>query len=325
MDPTEKPEKRGPAQNPQPGAAEFTAWWNGSNRPLSQLQISIFDSGFVQGATVVEQLRTFGGKPFKVDEHVQRLMRSLEISGIPAAQSASDFSGIIHEVAERNFSLVDAGDDLSIGLWVTPGFSGKYANAKFLDGDPFPTVCCYAHPLDFYNWHGIYSTGQRLVTASIPQLASWPSELKCRSRMHYHVADVEARSKDPAASALVLDRDGFVNETSKANILALIDGEGLVSPRKNKILPGVSLSVVEELAQRIGEQVTYRDMMPFELVTAKEVMLCSTAACIWPVVMLDGEKIADGQPGEIFKKLLKEWQHLVGVDIEAQAIEFAER
>ena len=325
MDPTEKPEKRGPAQNPQPGAPEFTAWWNGSNRPLSQLNISIFDSGFIQGTTVAEQLRTFGGKPFKVDEHVQRLMRSLEISGIPAPQSASDFSDIIHEVAEKNFPLVDERDDLSIGLWITPGLSRKYTNAKFLDGDPFPTVCCYAHPLDFYNWNSIHSSGQRLFTASIPQVASWPSELKCRSRMHYHLADTEARSKDATASALLLDRDGFVNETSKANIVALIDGEGLVSPRKDKILPGVSLSVVEELAQQVGEKLTYRDIMPFELVTAKEVMLCSTAACIWPVAKIDGNQIADGQPGEVFKRLLKEWLHLVGVDIEAQAIEFAHR
>ena len=325
MDPAEKPEKRGTAQNPQAGSSDFTAWWNGNYQQLSQLNISIFDAGFVQGTTVVEQLRTFSGKPFKVDQHVQRLMRSLEISSIPVAQSAKDFSEIIHGVAEKNFPLVDDGDDLSIGLWVTPGLSRKYANAKFLDGDPFPSVCCYAHPLDFYNWHDIHSQGQRLITASIPQLASWPSELKCRSRMHYHLADTEARSKDPAASALLLDSDGFVNETSRANIVAFIDGEGLVSPRKDKILPGVSLSVMEELAEQVGEKMIYRDMMPFELVTAKEVMLCSTAACVWPVVKIDENQIADGEPGPMFKKLLKEWQHLVGVDIEAQAVEFAER
>ena len=325
MDPPEESDQRGTAEEPDAGSSDFTAWWNGSYRPLSQLNISVFDSGFMQGTTVVEQLRTFSGKPFKVDQHVQRLMRSLEISGIPVAQTASDFSEIIQGVADRNFPLVDDGDDLSIGLWVTPGLSRKYTSAKFLGGDPFPTVCCYAHPLDFYNWHDIHSQGQRLITARVPQLASWSSELKCRSRMHYHLADTEARSKDPAASALLLDRDGFVNETSRANIVALIDGEGLVSPRKDKILPGVSLSVVEELARQIGEKMIYRDMMPFELVTAKAVMLCSTAACVWPVVKIDDNQIANGEPGDMFKTLLKEWQHLVGVDIEAQAVKFAER
>jgi len=137
--------------------------------------------------------------------------------------------------------------------------------------------------------------------------------------------DAEARAKDPSASGLLLDRDGFVNETSRANIIALVDGEGLVSPRKDRILPGVSLSVVEELALQVGEKLVYRDIMPFELVTAKEVMLCSTAACLWPAVKIDDNQIANGKPGETFKQLLKEWQHLVGLDIKAQASKFAER
>ena len=143
--------------------------------------------------------------------------------------------------------------------------------------------------------------------------------------MHYHLADTEARAKDPAASALLLDRDGFVNETSRANIVALIDGEGLVSPRKNKILPGVSLAVIEELAHQADIKFVYRDIMPFELVTASEVMLCSTATCLWPVLKIDENQIGDSQPGPVFRQLLKEWQHLVGVDIEAQALQFAER
>ena len=335
MDPIEKPEKCDAAKNPQSGHPDFWAYWNGSYVRLSELAISIFDSGFLQGATVVEQLRTFSGQPFRVAEHVKRLMRSLEITGISPALTADDFSEIIHAVAEKNYSLVDSQDDLAIGIWVTPGVPLRYQNIASVAFQTngggtetlraLPTICCYAHPIDFQNWPTIHTDGQDLVTSDVRQVASWPSELKCRSRMHYFLADRQAREHDPVAAALLLDQDGFVNETSKANIVAFIAGEGIVSPRKHKVLPGISLAMLEELSAKCAIPFGYRDMMPFELLTAQEVMLCSTAACVWHVARIDGQMIGDGKPGAICQQLLKEWGYYVGVDIAQQAEQFAKR
>lgn len=328
MDPPNKPANWGEPANPQDRPnSQWKAYWNGGFVPPADIGLSIFDAGFIQGTTVAEQLRTFGGKPFRVAEHVQRLRRSLEIVGVSPTQSDEEFADIIQQVAERNFPLIDPEDDLAIGLWITPGPAAKFAADESLGLRSGANVCCYARPLDFQNWPGLHENGQSLITSDIRQVTAlnWPAELKCRSRMHYHLADQRAQAKDPTASGLLLDSDGFANETSKANVLAVIEGEGIVSPRREKILPGITLGVIEELAEQLETPITFRDIMPFELVTAKEVLLCSTAACVWAATKIDGEKIGDGEPGPICNQLLAEFGFLTGKKIADQAAKFESR
>ena len=58
------------------------SYWNGELVTDDEPSISVFDMGVVQGVTISEQMRTFGGKLFRLDEHLQRLRRSLQIIGI---------------------------------------------------------------------------------------------------------------------------------------------------------------------------------------------------------------------------------------------------
>ena len=226
------------------------AYWNGQLVPTASLAVPVFDAGFIQGLTVAEQLRTFGGKIFRIEDHLKRLLRSLEIVGVDPGLSQSQFADVIHDMVKRNHALLDDGDDIGVALWVTPGPYKKFESIT----RPGPNVCCHTHPLDFHSWVEQYESGVRLVTSKIRQVSTenWPAELKCRSRMHYYLADKEAREADPKARALLLDLDGFVCEASTANILAYIEGEGLVAPLQEKILPGISMSVLKELAGTMG-------------------------------------------------------------------------
>jgi branched-subunit amino acid aminotransferase/4-amino-4-deoxychorismate lyase len=143
--------------------------------------------------------------------------------------------------------------------------------------------------------------------------------------MHYYLADREARGIDPQARALLLDLDGYVSEASTANVLAYFDQRGLVSPPQDAILPGISLAMLQALADELTIPFRSEQMKPEDLAVADEILLCSTSPCVLPVVTLDGKPIGDGQPGVVFRRLLDAWGDHVGVDVAGQARRFATR
>jgi branched-chain amino acid aminotransferase len=146
--------------------------------------------------------------------------------------------------------------------------------------------------------------------------------MKHRSRMHYYLADQEARLVDPAASALLLDLDGNVTETSGANFL-MVEGGKIVSPTLRNTLPGISRMTVIELAAQLGIEFVERDFQVFSAVNADEAFLSSTPYCLMPVANINGLPIGGGQPGPIFRRLIGAWSQKVGVDIERQILDGA--
>jgi branched-subunit amino acid aminotransferase/4-amino-4-deoxychorismate lyase len=305
-------------------ASEPIAWLSGKWLPLSQIGVGVFDAGFMQGATVPEQLRTFGGRLFQLDRHLDRLARSLAIVGINPGLRRDELAAIATDVAARNHLRLTAGDDLGLTIFVTPGTSGPFEAYASHRG---PTVCIHAQPLPFGQWADKYRAGESLVVTDIEQVppSCWPAELKCRSRMHYYLADKRAREIEPGARALLLDGQGHVTEASTANVLAYFAGEGLVSPPPEKILPGVTLSVLHDLAVQLGIPFLHRDLFIDELAQADEVLLASTSPCVWPVTRVNQQPIASGRPGPVVARLHAEWRDLVGIDIVEQAQRFAKR
>ncbi len=309
------------------------AFLNGRWVERSELTVPISDAGFVLGTTVTEQLRTFSGQLFRLDEHLERLFHSLDILRIDPGHTRRQLAEITLEVVDRNHPQLAAGDDLGIGMFVTPG------GYPLLTGEAStkPTVCVYPYLLPFGMWADLFETGQPLIVSKITQTPTscWPAELKCRSRMHYYLADQAAREIDPHARALLLDVEGYVNEASTANVVMVRAGEGLVSPCRDLILPGISLGVLAELAARLDVPFVERAIRPEELRTADELLLTSTSTCVLPAVSVDGQAIgilgengasaAAGQPGPVYRRLLDAWSDHVGLDIAAQARRFADR
>ncbi len=293
------------------------AFRNGKWIPNSELRISVDDVGFQTGATVTERLRTFRHNAFRLDAHLRRMRRSLEIVGLEAENNLVQIAQAIPEFIERNARLLADDDDWSIVAFVTPGVLGTNR----------PTVCVHGQPLPFQLWAGQYERGLSVLVSDIRQVPSncWPPELKCRSRMHYYLADARAAAAQPGARAILLDQDGFVAEATTANILLYREEEGLVSPRGEHILSGVTLGVVEELADELGIPFVKRDLTVDELHAADELMLASTSVCMLPIVQCDRISIGTGRPGQVFRRLLAAWCELVGVDVAKQASRFATR
>jgi branched-subunit amino acid aminotransferase/4-amino-4-deoxychorismate lyase len=303
--------------------AEPFAFLNGRFLPAAEMKIHVGDMGFVQGVTVAEQMRTFHGALFRLEQHLERLARSLEIIGVDPGMTNRQIAAMARRLASENRALLAEGDDLALTLFVTPGLYPNYDP----EGKSGPTLGMHTTPLPFRLWVDHYTHGQKLVMPDIVQVpaACWPHELKCRSRMHYYLADRRARQVEPGARALLLDHEGRVTEASTANIVIYCREEGLVSPPKEMILPGVSMSVVEELAAELKIPFTCRELLPEDVAQADEALLTSTSPCIVPAVSLNGKPIGEGRPGEIFRRLLEAWNRRVGLDIVAQAKRFANR
>jgi branched-chain amino acid aminotransferase len=304
--------------------SEPLAYLNGRYVPLSQAAVGVFDVGFLQGVAVAEQLRTFRGQLFRLDVHLARLRRSLEIIGVETGLPLAEIGQIATRLIDQNRQLLDEADDQQCTIFVTPGMSPAHTAVA---GQVGPTVCVHTQPIPFGPWPEKYGRGESLVITGIRQVPEtcWPAELKCRSRMHYYLADQQARSVDPVARALLLDAWGNVTEASTANVVFYSAREGLVSPPKERILPGVSVAVVEQLAAELKIMFSHRDLSARDIASADEVLLCSTSPCVWSATRLNHRPIGTGLPGPIAHRLRKAWSALVGIDIEQQAAQFAAR
>jgi branched-chain amino acid aminotransferase len=294
---------------------EITAFFNGNWILTSELRIPVDDLGFLLGATVTERLRTFHGEIFRLESHLERLRHSLELVGLDSAKITEEVARALPEFLQRNRGIIDADDDWSLVVFATPGIARENR----------PTICVHGFPLPFSNWAAQYDAGVSVVISSIRQLPPdcLPPQLKCRSRMHFYLADREAALEQAGSRAILLDENGHIAEATTANVLVYRKGEGLISPPPEHILAGVSLGVLHELAAKLEIPFIYRRLTPDEFCSADEALLTSTSVCILPIVECTGMPIGDRRPGPIYQRLLEAWSNLVGLKIPNQAQRFA--
>jgi branched-subunit amino acid aminotransferase/4-amino-4-deoxychorismate lyase len=298
---------------------EPLVYLNGRMVLASQAVLPISDAGIVQGATVTEQTRTFSHRPWRLGDHLDRLFGSLRCAGMHPGLSKEEFAAISHEVIGHNAALIGPGDDLGVLQFVT---AGEYATYAALSGRRVrsgPTVCVHTFPLPFALWAKKMRDGAHLVTPSVRQVPPqcYDPKMKCRSRMHYFLAEQEARLIDSEALPLLLDLDGCVTETSTANVL-LVERGVIVSPTTRNTLAGISRQTVMELASRLGLPFAERDLQVYDLQNADEVFLASTPYCLMPVTRVNGSPLGLGRIGPIYRQLLAAWSAEIGLDIARQ-------
>ena len=314
---------------PQHDSSQPWAIRNGVFVPVSQLSVPVYDAGFVQGTTVAEQLRTFHGQLFRLDEHLDRLFDGLQCVGVTLSATREQLKSWAIDLAVRNRKALHAEDDLALAMFVTPGPYAAFAAAPGIvpEEDRGPLLAMHTYPIPFKNWASLYDQGQRLIISSVREVprSCWPAALKCRSRMHYHLADLEVRRQDPVARALLLDTDGNVAEATTASVFVFHRGEGFAAPPEESVLPSISLRTIRETAARLGIRFTHRIVEPAELFDADEILLCSTSPCVLPVTKIDGRTVSDGKPGPMWRTLMAAWNETAGFDLVAQAKQFASR
>jgi branched-chain amino acid aminotransferase len=298
-------------------SAQRQVYLSGKMVPEAEAKISIFDSAVMLGDSLTESTRTFRHKPFRLDEHITRLFRSLKVCRVDPGLSSAAMTRVTLEVLEANRSLMGPDDDcwivhnISRGL-MRPGPSTTQANPA--------TIMIFTNHMDLRGWARYYTEGCHAVTSisrAVPA-QSLDARIKNRSRLFYTLADTESRLVDPNAQCVILDVDGYVSENKGGNVFAVVDGT-LLTPTTENCLAGISRQTVLELAAELGIPVRESRLQTYDFYTADECFFTSTPYCIMPATKFNGLPVADGQVGPITKRLLAAWSERVGVDIVAQA------
>ncbi len=306
--------------------SEPIAYLNGTFAPLSETRLPVTDLAICLGASVTEMIRTFRHQPFRLEAHWERLERSLRTVGFPFEPSFEQMTKIAHTLLDHNRQFVDGADDFGIVLFISAGHNLTYLGASGRELARTPTFCAHTFRLPFELWADKFESGQHLITPAIRHLPAdtVDPKIKSRSRMHWYLADQQARVADPHASALLLDHSGAITETSTANFFIVRDG-AIMTPGEGHALGGVSQQVVVELAEKLGLDVTATMLSPYDVYNADEAFTSSTPYCMLPVTQFNGRPIGTGKRGPVFESLVSAWSELAGVDIAEQLRSGAQR
>jgi branched-chain amino acid aminotransferase len=298
-------------------ANERVAYFNGEYLPESQVRVPFRDRSWIYGDGVFDVARTFNGRVFKLEEHVERLYRSLKVLRIDPGLGAEEMTLISREVLERNLHLLGPDDDYWLAQRISRG-------VHKVDGDNWdhygPTVIVECMPLPLKARARLYRDGIDVIVPSIRRVP--PDALTPRAKTHNYLnlitADLEVHARDPEAWAVLLDVNGNLCEGLGSNIFVVRDGR-LLTPHERYVLPGVSRATAIELAAQAGIPFAEADIDLYDAYTAEEAFITSTSLCLCPVRSVNGNPVGAGTvPGPLTKRLSDAYARLVNCDFVAQ-------
>jgi len=268
---------------------------NGKFLPIEQAMVPVLDRGFIFGDGVYELVPVYSRVPFRIDEHLRRLERSLAEVRIRNPYSAAQWKEIIARlIAEQPF------EDQGIYLQVTRGVAKRdHAFPK----DVAPTVFLMSNPL--------VNPPRELVEKGVAALSAVDNRwLRCDIKSISLIGNCLLRqiSADAGAAETIMFRDGNLTEASASNVFIVKGGVIRAPAKSNLILPGITYDVVVELAQAAGIALEFGEITEAEVRAADELWITSSSKEVLAIVELDGKAIGDGKPGAAFRRMYQLYQ-----------------
>jgi branched-chain amino acid aminotransferase len=268
---------------------------NGDFVPAEEATVSVFDHGFLYGDGVFEGIRAYGGRVFRLEEHVKRLYDSAQAIMLEIAMSQEEMCHAILETLRKN-NLSDA----YIRPLVTRGVGDLG-----LDPNKCSTPTVLIITQEWGAMYGdLYEVGLVGITVTVRRNspAALPPNIKSLNYLNNILAKIEANVKG-GDEAIFLDAEGKISEGSGDNIFVIKDGEIYTPPTLNN-LKGITRQVVIELAEDRGYTVKEKDLGLFDIYTADEIFVTGTAAEVAPINTIDGRTVGDGKPGPITVEMI---------------------
>jgi branched-chain amino acid aminotransferase len=275
---------------------------NGTFHDKQDARISVYDHGLLYGDGVFEGIRSYGGRVFRLDQHLDRLWDSATAIRLEIPIDKRQLANDVVETLKINRI-----DDGYVRLIVTRG-----AGTLGLDPDRTsdPQVIIIADHVALYPAE-YYTNGLEIVTART--LRNHPAALNPRIKSLNYLNNILAKIEGQQAGcieALMLNHKGEVAECTGDNIFLARQGQLLTPPCDAGILEGITRQAVCELAAEAGITVQQIALTRDEVYQADECFLTGTAAEIVPVVKVDSRSIGSGRPGPITCELIKRFQAL---------------
>ncbi len=276
---------------------------NGKLVDKSKAVVSVFDHGLLYGDGVFEGIRAYNGSVFKLDEHIARLYDSAKIMQLNLPMTAGEMAEAVLETLRKN-RLRDA----YVRLVVTRGPGDLGVD---------PTLC--SNPTIFIIAEAMATVlgpkepkvvNLAMSTIRRDAVDATTHEIKSLNYLNSILAKIEANNAG-ANDAILLDRRGFVSETSVTNIFIVKDGKIATPSSAAGILHGITRARLIQLCSDLGIEVRERDVTPFEVLTADEVFLAGTKSEILAVGSVKGVKVGAGVAGPVTKRLVTEFSRVV--------------
>ena len=274
---------------------------NGKFVPEEQATVSVFDHGFLYGDGVFEGIRAYGGRVFRLEDHVRRLFDSAQAILLSIPMSQEEMCSAILETLRRN-NLRDA--------YIRPIVSRGYGDLG-LDPNKCKKATVIIIAIEWGAMYGnLYEVGLTAISVAVRRNSpdSLPPNIKSLNYLNNILAKIEANIKG-GNEAIILDSRGLVSEGSGDNIFVIKNGK-VYTPYTINNLKGITREAVIDAAATRGYNILERDMGLFDLYTADEVFVTGTAAEVAPVTRVDGRVIGTGKPGPITKELMAAFKEL---------------
>ncbi|MBL8855044.1 MAG: branched-chain-amino-acid transaminase [Planctomycetaceae bacterium] len=266
-------------------------------------KISVFDHGLLYGDGVFEGLRSYGGKVFRMKEHLDRLYDSARSIFLTVPISPEVMEAAVYETLRLN-NLTDG----YVRLIVTRGVGDLGLNPNLC---PKASVIIIADKISLYPAK-LYDEGMEIVTSST--VRNHPAAVNPRIKSLNYLGSILAKIEGLKAGcneALMLNLNGEVAECTADNIFLIKNGR-LATPHVNAgILDGITRRAVIGLAKEAGMDVAETTLTRHDVYVADECFLTGTAAEVIPVIKVDSRPIGDGRVGPITKQLIAAFKGLV--------------
>jgi D-alanine transaminase len=277
------------------GAAMSKVFLNGKLLPVEDAKVSVLDRGFIFGDGVYELIPVYSRVPFRLEEHLARLERSLGEVKIRNPYSRAQWRSHIHGLVEAQ-----PFEDQGIYFQVTRGAAKRdHAFPKNVE----PTVFMMANPLVNPPQAQVERGGSAV---SAPD-NRW---LRCDIKSISLIGNVLLRqlSAEVDAAETILFRGGQLTEASASNVFIVRQGVIYSPPKSNLILPGITYDVITELARADRLPIEFKSIAEDEVRSADEIWVTSSSKEVFPIVSLDGRQVGDGRPGPVFRRMYQLYQ-----------------
>jgi branched-chain amino acid aminotransferase len=297
---------------------ERVAYFNGRIVPESQAVISFRDRGFKYGDAAFDASRTFGGNAFKLQEHVDRLYRTLRYLQIDPGISPQAMLAISEDVLERNRPFLGPHDDYWISQRISRGVDA--VGGELWESSGGPTVIVECTPIPLRARAKLFRDGAEVITPSVRRAP--PDALSPNAKTHNYlnlvIGDLEARAHNPSAWAVLLDINGNLAEGIGSNFFIVEHGV-VVTPRADFVLAGITRGTVIELAKHASIPVLEADISLYRAYNADEAFITSTSLCICPVRSINTRPLGEQAiPGPVTKRLMDAFVELAAYDYVGQ-------
>lgn len=270
---------------------------NGELVSSAEAKVSLFDRGFLYGDGVFEVLRTYGGVPFAIDEHLARLRRSVSALQIPMTPAFDAWPTQVRDAVRA----VGSGE-VYVRIMVTRGIGPL---GLVPDRNIPPTSIILAEPLREPT-PSLYEEGitAHMVRMPRPLETTRAREAKVLSYVTNILALIEARDHG-AGEAIFASSDGFIREGASSNVFVVLDGV-LVTPGAGSILPGITRAHVLAVSRALGISAEERDLSLDDLRRAEEMFVTSSIRELVPISRLSdagGAIVSFSVPGRLTRRI----------------------